>query len=142
MYLTKTITCPHFIYTLGTRGVFQMELTEGKKHEARGGSRRAARRPARGGTTGARAMRGQPCRPPQVRNAWRHLGFDVSRLVRTGYGPFVLGSLAPGEVAEVAPGEVEPLSRQIGKPARKQHAGRAPGGSLSRAIADTQTSGG
>jgi 23S rRNA pseudouridine2605 synthase len=37
----------------------------------------------------------------EVRRVLEHLGLQVSRLIRTSYGPFVLGGLAPGEVAEV-----------------------------------------
>jgi 23S rRNA pseudouridine2605 synthase len=37
----------------------------------------------------------------EVRRVLEHLGLQVSRLIRTAYGPFVLGGLAPGEVAEV-----------------------------------------
>jgi 23S rRNA pseudouridine2605 synthase len=31
-----------------------------------------------------------------------HLGLQVSRLIRTSYGPFELGDLAPGSAKEVA----------------------------------------
>ena len=37
----------------------------------------------------------------EVRRVLEHLGLQVSRLIRTAYGPFVLGGLTPGEVAEV-----------------------------------------
>jgi 23S rRNA pseudouridine2605 synthase len=30
-----------------------------------------------------------------------HLGLEVSRLIRTRYGPFILGDLTPGDVGEV-----------------------------------------
>lgn len=41
----------------------------------------------------------------EVRRVLAHLGLQVSRLIRVAYGPFQLGSLARGAVAEV-PGKV------------------------------------
>ncbi|MCC6717197.1 MAG: rRNA pseudouridine synthase [Acetobacteraceae bacterium] len=37
----------------------------------------------------------------EVRRVMAHLGLEVSRLIRVAYGPFQLGNLAKGEVAEV-----------------------------------------
>jgi 23S rRNA pseudouridine2605 synthase len=37
----------------------------------------------------------------EVRRVLEHFELEVSRLIRTRYGPFVLGELAPGEVGEV-----------------------------------------
>lgn len=39
----------------------------------------------------------------EIRKVMAHLGLQVTRLMRLSYGPFQLGSLAPGEVEEVAP---------------------------------------
>ena len=39
----------------------------------------------------------------EIRKVLAHLGLQVSRLIRTSYGPFELGSLPPGAVREVEP---------------------------------------
>jgi 23S rRNA pseudouridine2605 synthase len=49
----------------------------------------------------------------EVRRVLEHLGLRVARLIRTRYGPFVLGSSAPGQVEEAAPREVEQLLRLL-----------------------------
>jgi 23S rRNA pseudouridine2605 synthase len=48
----------------------------------------------------------------EVRRVLDALGLRVNRLIRTGYGPFQLGTLAPGEVEEI-PRRV--LKAQLGK---------------------------
>jgi len=39
----------------------------------------------------------------EIRKVMAHVGLEVSRLIRTAYGPFELGALAPGAAEEVAP---------------------------------------
>jgi 23S rRNA pseudouridine2605 synthase len=45
----------------------------------------------------------------EVRRVLEALGLKVNRLIRIGYGPFELGTLAPGEVEEVPRKQVAPL---------------------------------
>ena len=52
----------------------------------------------------------------------RHLGHEVTRLIRTGYGPFQLGALAPRAVEEVRP---KVLKEQLGCRVRRQPAAPA-----------------
>jgi 23S rRNA pseudouridine2605 synthase len=47
----------------------------------------------------------------EVRRICEHLGWQVSRLIRTAYGPFQLGSLQPGTIEEVP---VKVLREQLG----------------------------
>ena len=42
----------------------------------------------------------------EVRRVLEYLGLKVNRLIRTRYGPFVLGDAAPGEVVEVRQGDL------------------------------------
>jgi len=37
----------------------------------------------------------------EVRNVLAHLGLQVSRLIRTSYGPFTVEGMQPGDVGEV-----------------------------------------
>ncbi|MDT7933740.1 MAG: pseudouridine synthase [Sphingomonadaceae bacterium] len=50
----------------------------------------------------------------EVRRVLEWLGLAVNRLIRLSYGPFALGDLERGAVAEVEPAEVEALARQLG----------------------------
>ena len=43
----------------------------------------------------------------EVRRVLAHLGLQVSRLIRTSYGPFGLSGLEPGQVDEVPRGELD-----------------------------------
>jgi 23S rRNA pseudouridine2605 synthase len=50
----------------------------------------------------------------EVRRVLEHLGLQVSRLIRVGYGPFNLGDLPRGSAVELLAKDVENLARSIG----------------------------
>ena len=50
----------------------------------------------------------------EVRRVLEHLGLQVSRLIRTAYGPLTLEGLEPGAVAEVQREDLFNLKRQLG----------------------------
>ncbi|WP_438827180.1 pseudouridine synthase [Sphingomonas bacterium] len=50
----------------------------------------------------------------EVRRVLEHLELQVSRLIRTRYGPFVLGELGPGEVGEVGEHDLAAFRRALG----------------------------
>ncbi|BCA64194.1 hypothetical protein HMP09_3428 [Sphingomonas sp. HMP9] len=55
----------------------------------------------------------------EVRRVLEHLELQVSRLIRTRYGPFVLGDLMPGQIGEVTQHDVVAFQKDLakGKPA-------------------------
>ncbi len=55
----------------------------------------------------------------EVRNVLEHLGLQVSRLLRTEYGPFALGDLQRGAVYEVPQQEVERFRKALMKAPKK-----------------------
>lgn len=48
----------------------------------------------------------------EIRNIFKHLGYDVTRLIRVSYGSFQLGNLPTGALAEI-PGKV--VKEQLGR---------------------------
>jgi 23S rRNA pseudouridine2605 synthase len=64
----------------------------------------------------------------EVRRVLEYLGLKVSRLIRTRYGPFVLGDLPAGAVGEVRSHDVDsfwsnPTRKDLPQPARSREAG-------------------
>jgi 23S rRNA pseudouridine2605 synthase len=49
----------------------------------------------------------------EVRRILEHLGLQVSRLIRTAYGPFTLAGLEPGRIDEVDAGELEQFRKTL-----------------------------
>jgi len=49
----------------------------------------------------------------EVRRVLAHLGMQVSRLIRTGYGPFTLEGMEPGDADEIGEGELEAFRREL-----------------------------
>jgi 23S rRNA pseudouridine2605 synthase len=49
----------------------------------------------------------------EVRRVLEHLGMQVSRLIRTAYGPFTLEGLEAGQVEEIDAGELEQFRKSL-----------------------------
>ncbi|MBB4616996.1 pseudouridine synthase [Sphingomonas abaci] len=54
----------------------------------------------------------------EVRRVLEHLGLQVGRLIRTRYGPFVLGDLPPGAVGEVKQHDLVAFTKTLNGPRR------------------------
>lgn len=49
----------------------------------------------------------------EVRRVLAHLGLQVSRLIRTAYGPFTIEGLEPGDVDEIDPADLEVFRKSL-----------------------------
>ena len=54
----------------------------------------------------------------EVRRVLEHLGLQVNRLIRTAYGPFLLGDLPRGQAARISQHELARFLGQLGRQAR------------------------
>jgi 23S rRNA pseudouridine2605 synthase len=60
----------------------------------------------------------------EVRRVLEHLGLQVSRLIRTAYGPFVLGDLPAGAVDEVRQHDLVAFRKELKSPSGQRQAGQ------------------
>jgi len=74
----------------------------------------------------------------EVRRVLGHLGLEVSRLIRTAYGPFQLGGLQRGEIEEVTP---KVLKEQLGGMAKGLQLPESRGRRATRSATATPASG-
>ena len=51
----------------------------------------------------------------EVRNVLEYFGLEVNRLMRTAYGPFILGDIKRGTVTEIKQSDVENYRKQLAR---------------------------
>jgi 23S rRNA pseudouridine2605 synthase len=54
----------------------------------------------------------------EIRRVLEHLGLEVSRLIRVGYGPFALDEMPKGSAVEIPAKQIEAFRKSLGSPAR------------------------
>ncbi|MXP46351.1 pseudouridine synthase [Altererythrobacter luteolus] len=56
----------------------------------------------------------------EVRNVLEYFGLEVNRLMRTAYGPFILGDIKRGTVAEIKQSDVERYRKQLARETKRK----------------------